>query len=398
MELVVDDLHPGTDERTWLGASRLAALRPLHQRRPRRLVVVAPHPDDEVLGAGGLLQYMDRVGVETVVVAVTDGEASHPGARTLGCDLAEARSIETRVALDRLGCGSVGVQRLRFPDGAVAERGQHLTDVLGRPARPRRPLPQPVAVGWPPRSRSDRPRGASRRSLEPHTCPRIFGLDLALGNTGRCCRALEPMPSTRSGAAASRPQALGDLRFRLADQAPRLRLRRKTALDGLRAAAILATLRGIHRGEVMTSTSRSYFEEMYRNHADPWEFESSLYEQRKYAVTVASLPRSRYRSAYEPGCSVGVLTELLATRCDRLLSSDIIPSALLRAEARLRRRPHVWFQERSIPDQWPPGPFDLVVLSEIAVLLRRDRPRLCHGMCHGLDRAGSSCRGCPLAR
>ena len=78
----------------------------------------------------------------------------------------------------------------------------------------------------------------------------------------------------------------------------------------------------------MTSTSRSYFEQMYRDHPDPWEFESSLYEQRKYAVTVASLPRSRYRSAYEPGCSIGVLTELLATRCDRLLSSDIIPSAL----------------------------------------------------------------------
>ena len=67
----------------------------------------------------------------------------------------------------------------------------------------------------------------------------------------------------------------------------------------------------------MTSTSRSYFEQMYRDHPDPWEFESSLYEQRKYAVTVASLPRSRYRSAYEPGCSIGVLTELLATRCDR---------------------------------------------------------------------------------
>lgn len=116
----------------------------------------------------------------------------------------------------------------------------------------------------------------------------------------------------------------------------------------------------------MTSTNRSYFEQMYRDNADPWSFESSPYEQRKYAVTVASLPRARYRSAYEPGCSVGVLSELLATRCDRLLSSDIIPSALQRAEARLRRRPHVWFEERSIPEQWPSGPFDLVVLSEIA--------------------------------
>lgn len=132
VELVVDDLHPGTDETTWLGARKLAALPPLHRRRPRRLVVVAPHPDDEVLGAGGFLQYMDRIGVETVVVAVTDGEASHPGARALGCDLAAARSNETRVALDRLGCGSAGVQRLRFTDGAVAEQVQQLTDALSR--------------------------------------------------------------------------------------------------------------------------------------------------------------------------------------------------------------------------------------------------------------------------
>jgi hypothetical protein len=116
----------------------------------------------------------------------------------------------------------------------------------------------------------------------------------------------------------------------------------------------------------MTSTGRSYFEQMYRDSEDPWAFGTSLYEQRKYAVTVASLPRFRYRSAYEPGCSIGVLTELLATRCDRLLSSDIIPSALQQAEARLRRRPGVCLQERSIPEQWPSGPFDLVVLSEIA--------------------------------
>ena len=122
----------------------------------------------------------------------------------------------------------------------------------------------------------------------------------------------------------------------------------------------------MHWGGRMNSTSRAYFEQMYRDSVDPWGFESSPYEQRKYAVTVASLPRARYRWAYEPGCSVGVLTELLAVRCDRLLCSDIIPAALQRAEARLRRRPHVWFEERSIPDQWPTGPFDLVVLSEIA--------------------------------
>ena len=100
----------------------------------------------------------------------------------------------------------------------------------------------------------------------------------------------------------------------------------------------------------MTSTGRSYFEEMYRDSDDPWEFETSLYEQRKYAITVASLPRS--------SLSIGIRAWMFhrgpdrATRqrCDRLLSSDIIPSALQRAETRLRRKSHVWLEERSIPD------------------------------------------------
>ncbi len=116
----------------------------------------------------------------------------------------------------------------------------------------------------------------------------------------------------------------------------------------------------------MTSTPRAYFEEIYRKGVDPWEFESSPYEQRKYGVTIASLPRARYRSAYEPGCSVGVLSELLAARCDQLLSTDIVHCALDRAQVRLGPASHVRVQERSIPDQWPVGLFDLVVLSEIA--------------------------------
>lgn len=133
----------------------------------------------------------------------------------------------------------------------------------------------------------------------------------------------------------------------------------------------------------MTSTSHSYFEEMYRDDADPWGFESSPYEQRKYALTVASLPRSRYRSAYEPGCSVGVLSELLAARCDRLLSSDIVPSALQRAESRVRHKAHVQIQKRAIPDQWPSGLFDLVVLSEIAYYF--DVTDLCRVMACVID-------------
>jgi SAM-dependent methyltransferase len=116
----------------------------------------------------------------------------------------------------------------------------------------------------------------------------------------------------------------------------------------------------------MTSTKRSYFDEMYEGDADPWDFESSAYEQRKYALTMASLPRERYGSVFEPGCSIGVLTDLLAARCDRLLATDVVPAALQAARGRLARVRHVVVEERAIPEDWPEGSFDLVVLSEIA--------------------------------
>jgi LmbE family N-acetylglucosaminyl deacetylase len=131
MDLVVDALHAGTDERTWLASRRLAELPPVQITLPGRLVVVAPHPDDEVLGAGGLLQSMHHPGVELEIVAVTDGEGSHPVARSSGgVDIASTRARESALALDRLGCGSAMVTRLGFPDGAVANETSRLAEAL----------------------------------------------------------------------------------------------------------------------------------------------------------------------------------------------------------------------------------------------------------------------------
>ena len=116
----------------------------------------------------------------------------------------------------------------------------------------------------------------------------------------------------------------------------------------------------------MTSTSRTYFEDMYKRDPDPWGFASRGYERRKYELTIASLPLAHYGSVYEPGCSIGVLTEKLAHRCDRLVASDIIPAALRQAATRTKELPHVRVEYRPIPEAWPEEQFDLIVLSEIA--------------------------------
>jgi predicted TPR repeat methyltransferase len=114
---------------------------------------------------------------------------------------------------------------------------------------------------------------------------------------------------------------------------------------------------------------REYFDRLYDDAPDPWGFETRWYEQRKYALTVAALPEARYRAAFEPGCSIGVLTERLAGRCDAVLATDIVPAALERAQHRLAGHPHVRLEVRAVPEDWPEERFDLVVLSEVAYYL-----------------------------
>ena len=117
------------------------------------------------------------------------------------------------------------------------------------------------------------------------------------------------------------------------------------------------------------SLPADYFERMYDAARDPWGFTDRWYEQRKRAVTLAALPQRRYRTGYEPGCSIGVLTAELAERCDALLASDVSATALASAAARLADRPHVRLEQRALPQGWPAERFDLVVLSELLYYL-----------------------------
>ncbi|WP_328316026.1 SAM-dependent methyltransferase [Streptomyces sp. NBC_00388] len=113
------------------------------------------------------------------------------------------------------------------------------------------------------------------------------------------------------------------------------------------------------------STPASYFESMYRHASDPWHLAERWYEQRKYDLTVAALPRPRYRRAFEPACSVGELTLRLAGRCDALLACDRVASAAATAAQRTAGYSHVTVEHRVLPEEWPDGTFDLIVLSEL---------------------------------
>ena len=115
----------------------------------------------------------------------------------------------------------------------------------------------------------------------------------------------------------------------------------------------------------MTHVNTTSFEELYRAHPDPWEFATSFYETRRYEITIAALPRPRFRRAFEPACANGELTRRLAERCDLVLALDCSETAVARARARCARAPGVTVRAGELPRDWPDGGFDLIVFSEL---------------------------------
>ena len=114
------------------------------------------------------------------------------------------------------------------------------------------------------------------------------------------------------------------------------------------------------------SVATRYFDDMFVASDDPWALRTRWYETRKRALTLASLPKAGYRSAYEPGCANGELSAALAERCEALLVSDGAGKAVDRARCRLAALPHVTVVKAWLPEEWPASAsFDLIVISEL---------------------------------
>jgi 2-polyprenyl-3-methyl-5-hydroxy-6-metoxy-1,4-benzoquinol methylase len=124
-----------------------------------------------------------------------------------------------------------------------------------------------------------------------------------------------------------------------------------------------------------TPTTQEFFELKYRKNADPWAFASSSYELERYRATTAALAFRRYRRAFEPGCSVGVLTRRLASICDQVEAMDIAPSAVLSARERCKDLSNVAVVCGKLPEVIPEGSFDLIVLSEIGYYFHEEQLR-----------------------
>ncbi|GEP38289.1 hypothetical protein NPS01_19520 [Nocardioides psychrotolerans] len=358
---------PGTRAKEWQTHDRWQTLEPVDPWRdaPDRVVVLAAHPDDESLGAGGLMAEAARRGLQVDLLLLTDGEGSHPGSPTHPPELlARRRRTEGAAAARALGVTG-DVVRLGLPDGDVAT---HHASVVRRV----------VAV-----------LGDARRTLlvapwrgDGHPDHEAAGHVAAAVAVRTGARLVEyPVWFWHWGTPDAAPwDLLGAVRL---DEDARTRkeqaiaahvtqVQRLSELPGdevLLGEDLLEHFTGDVEVFVTQPATDPALDELHVRDADPWGTEVRWYEQRKRDLTLAALPRPTYGRALEVGCSRGSLTRALAARSEHVLALDSSPRAVELARAALADLATVEVRQAQVPGEWPAGEFDLVVVSEVAYFL-----------------------------
>ncbi|GAB3143303.1 bifunctional PIG-L family deacetylase/class I SAM-dependent methyltransferase [Marisediminicola antarctica] len=362
-----DHRQKGTPEDEWLTAPRWQEVPALTLSDFRRLVVVSAHPDDESLGAGGLMAHATHLGVPVHLVVATNGEASHPASPTTSPEeIVLLRRSEVLKAVQMVAPLAT-VDFLDLPDGALAEHASELTahleslqfsegTLVVAPWRQDRHGDHEAAGAV--AARVARARGAQLLEYpvwmwhwaQPgdDDVPWSRFVTLALERDERSAKDMAISAHESQNAPLS--DAAGDERL-LSEQFHEY---------FSRPFEVFITPVGSR------TLTREFFDSFYSGSEDPWGFETRWYEIRKRALTVASLPRPLFASALEVGCSIGVLTAELAGRCAEIIATDIAEQPLSLARKRLIEQAHVTVVRADTPLEWPEGTFDLVVLSEVA--------------------------------
>jgi LmbE family N-acetylglucosaminyl deacetylase len=360
----------GTRAAAWQGAG-LDSLPSVAASAGPLLVLVA-HPDDESLGAGGLLAASGRLGAPITVVIATDGENSHPDSPThRPGELAVIRRDEATAAVTRVAPHAT-IGHLGLPDGALSSYADTLDvalraflEPLGNAAGD----PVRFVTPWRGDGHPDHEacalavtRLAREREIEHWEFP------IWAWHWGDPAGDDLPWPRLRrlelsTADLTAKRQALAE---HVSQHRP---LSEHPGDEPVLSTTMLEHFDRAYEYFLVPApaTRRDYFDALYAETADPWGLGERFYEQRKRAVLLATLPRRRFRRAFEPGCATGLLTQLLAPVCDELIAWDISEAAVeqtaRRFAATAATAPLV--ERGRIPADWPEGTFDLIVLSEV---------------------------------
>lgn len=359
---------PGTPPLGWTGHPRYGDVPELDLSDVDRLVVVAAHPDDESLGAGGLLARADRAGWVVEVVAATDGGASHPDSPTHTPErLAAIRRGELQDAV-AAAAPDARVRSLGLPDGGLAGHEDHLArtlvDLVGDG---RRTL---LVAPWRRDAHPDHEAaGRAAATAAARTGARLLEYPVWFWHWGDPEDA--PWTDLRSHTLADADRDARE-RAQAAHRSQVAPLSDRPGDEVLLAPELLEHFASPRELFIAERPYDAALDDLHAVEADPWGADTRFYEARKRALLLAALPRARFRHGLEVGSSTGALAADLAERCDELLVLDASPSAVAAARERLAGSAGVTVRRAAVPAQWPAPPaggFDLVVLSEVGYFL-----------------------------
>ncbi|MFB0839731.1 PIG-L family deacetylase [Arthrobacter sp. E44] len=374
----------GTSEAAW-AASGLSAMPELPldptELAAMRFIVLAAHPDDETLGAGGFMASLVALGAKVEVLLCTAGEGSHPDSPTTTPEqLAQVRLAEFSQALTVLGLKDHWTF-LDLPDRGLAGQSETIARAVRDSARRLRGAAQPLVLVAPYRADGH----------GDHDAVGAVAAEVAREDG----HALLEYPIWFWHWATTQDQEWrGWARYHLAESARQAKgramaehttqVRPLSPLRGdetllskeflqhfSRSFEVFAWTPPVNTSEQMHSSSDAevVFDRVHDGSTDPWNYTRSWYERRKRALTLAALPDASYENGLEVGCSIGTLTAELAARCRNLLAVDASGSAVRQAGQLLEGSPGVRVEQRILPGDWPKGNYDLVVVSEVGYYL-----------------------------
>lgn len=357
----------GTPSATWTQVLAAHDVAPLRLPAHGRLIVFAAHPDDETLGAGGLINSASRARWPIQIISATAGEGSHPRSPTHTPQvLAQLRARELIEAIARLA-PDADVACLGLPDGSLRDRVEELVAELV------------ALIGVD----GDAVLLCAPWRSDGHPDHEAAGVAAAIAADRTGARLLEypvwtwhwgqeddlPWPDARSVRLDAQSRAAKD--SAIAAHATQVEpLSPEPGDEVLLDASLLAHFR--RDVEILFEDqgpiTDDALDRVHRERPDPWQVDS-FYERRKRSITLASLPRERYGRALEVGCSVGALAVDLAARSEHLLAIDSSERAVAKALDRTRELDHVDVRRCAVPKQWPSDRFDLISISEIGYFL-----------------------------
>lgn len=360
----------GTDESTWLldpGWDMVVRLdlAAIVARCPR-IVVVAPHPDDETLSLGATLSDLAEQNVDITIVFITHG--GHGPEST-------PRRIEGDRATAALGT-QISALWWDLPDGGLDAEQDELSRRLADLIDERTVVFAPVECD----GHGD--HDAAARAAEAAVRQRSAMLinypiwlwhwatptDMDWSRVRTLAPSLQGLAAKKSAIDCYTSQLYADDGLPIVGSAVLRRAHRVFETVLMPAAADLAerVCAAVDSGRARDAIAQPFDAMMASGEEDPWHLDDFAYERRRLELVLACLGRERYQRILEVGCATGQLAEQLAGRADTVVAIDASERAL--AVAKNRTDTVRWICGAA-PADLPDETFDAIILSEIGYFL-----------------------------